>query len=379
MAKALVLGNGVDTFCLVTLDAIATEARVVEAAWQKAQAQGFSVPLEKVMVCSSHSHSGPGALSKRWFWQLVAADLYKDRVFQGLTDGIARAMLAAEQNLGPVSVGVASSQVTNATANRRAGDSPRLNNDSIDPELLVIRVDRPNGDPVATVWNFAIHGTIFGTHDLDYSADVMGSASLKVEQQLGGVALFINGAEGDIRPVGDWDGTGRILADAIVATRAQAVTQDQGIVQSVHTVVDLGDPVIDWSLQRNGAQSQRMLNAGWVQGLQRLGLTISAAVALPANWVSREFRFQAVRLGDSVLSSLPGEPIHELGLELKQDGKALGFTHVIPACLANGHGSYFTSEVEYGFGGYEGLASFFGPKNGEKLLDAARSQLQRVR
>ena len=129
----------------------------------------------------------------------------------------------------------------------------------------------------------------------------------------------------------------------------------------------------------NGSQATRLLNSGWVQGLQRLGFTLSAAIALPPEWVAQEFRFQAVRVGDTVIASLPGEPIHELGLTLKQDGKAMGFTHVLPAALANGHGSYFTSETEYLHGGYEGLASFFGPKNGEKLLDAARGVMQRVR
>jgi|GEM_PF-633716 len=374
-AKSLVLGNGTERFCLVTLDAIATEARIVEAAWRKAAAQGFSVPLEKVLVCSSHTHCGPGALSKRFLWSILAADLYVDRVFEAFTDGIAQSMLQAEQALGPALVGTASTQVTTATQNRRHGDSPDLDPDSIDPELIVIRIDRPGGAPVATVWNFAIHGTIFGTHDLDFSADVMGSANLKLEAQLGGVALFLNGAEGDIKPQGDWDSTGQLLADAVLQARSSAQTQDQGVVQSAFSLVDLGAPRVTYIPSVNGG-----LRNGWFGNtLRRLGVLPRVTFVFPRGWVAREFRFQAVRVGTTALTSFPGEPIHELGLTIKRDGRALGFDHVIPACLANGHGSYFASETEFYYGGYESQATFFGPQTDRKVLDAARDRLNAIR
>lgn len=373
-AKALVVDNGHERVCLVTLDAIACDADVLEESWRKASAQGFSLPLERVMACASHSHSGPGALSRRTFWQLTAADLRRQRVVDGFTDGVARAMLAAEQALGPALIGFASRQLTTATENRRAPDSPDLDPDDIDPELIAIRVDRPDGTPVATVWSFPIHGTIFGTQNHLYSADVMGSAAQKIEAAGGGVALFLNGAEGDIRPVGDWDGTGRIVADAVLAARQAATTSAAGVVHSQHEVVDLGQPYIEWTPARNGGV---LGNAGWMQALSALGFKLH--IDLPRGWVEREFRFQAVHLGGSVIASLPGEPIHLLGLELKRDGRALGYEHVIPACLGNGYGSYFTTPAEYGYGGYEGLASFFGPDNGQKLLAPARRLMQAVR
>lgn len=183
MAKCLVLGNGYERTAIVTLDAVACDEELVRSAWRKAQALGFSVPLEKVLFTASHTHSGPGALTKRLVWQLIAVDLYRSRVAGALTDKIAQAMVDAEAGLGPAEVGLAGVQVTNATANRRHDESPYLNPDDIDPELQVIRVDRPGGAPLATVWNFAIHGTHFGTNNLQFSADIMGSANIKAEAQ----------------------------------------------------------------------------------------------------------------------------------------------------------------------------------------------------
>lgn len=377
MAKCLVLGNGHERVAIVTIDAVATDAEVVETAWGKAQSQGFTVPLEKVMVCASHTHSGPGALTKRLLWQVTAVDLYVRRVFEHVTDRIAQAMVQAEQGVGPAVVGLASTQVTTATKNRRAADSPRLDDDDIDPEMVVIRVDRPTGVPVATVWNFGIHGTHFGTSNLEFSADIMGSANIKAEAAGAGVCLFINGCEGDIRPTGGYDATGQVLADAILQARNAASTQTDGVLQSACEQVDLGQPALSLALHRNAPPN--IAHSGFVQGLASLGITLGIDFNIPNGWIEREFRFQAIRIDGSVLTTLPGEPLHEIGLTLKSDGKALGFEHVIPAALANGHGAYFTTDQEFQFGGYEGMATLFGAHTGSKVTDASRRQMQRLK
>ncbi len=379
MAKALILENGSTSVAILTLDAIATDARVVEEAHRKAAARGVTVPLENLLVASSHTHSGPGCMSKRLFWQLTAADMYVDRVFQQATDHMAEALVRAHQALGPASVGFGRELLTTATSNRRDGDSPDLDADSIDPELLVVRVDRPDGTPVATVWNFAIHGTHFGTSNLQFSADMMGSASNKAEATGdAGVALFLNGCEGDIAPRGGLDATGQLIADAMLRARGAAVLTTGGFLGSVDERVDLGAATLDWSVQRQGP-SGSFGRAGFLSAVQNLGIGVGATIGIPQGWVETEFRFQAIRIGRGVLTSLPGEPIHELGLMLKQDGRGLGFDQVMTVGLANGHGAYFTSEREYWYGGYEALASFFGPQNGVKLTDAARRQMTRLR
>lgn len=62
----------------------------------------------------------------------------------------------------PAALGVDVGLLNNVTVNRRAHISPYLKPDSIDPNLGIIRVDDLKGKPIATVWNFAIHGE--GTH-----------------------------------------------------------------------------------------------------------------------------------------------------------------------------------------------------------------------
>ena len=64
----------------------------------------------------------------------------------------------------------------------------------------MLRVDTAAGQPLATLWNFAIHGICFDAPNMQYSSDVMGSVSAWVEANVGGVALFMNADAGDVNP-----------------------------------------------------------------------------------------------------------------------------------------------------------------------------------
>lgn len=43
------------------------------------------------------------------------------------------------------------------THNRRAGLSPYVQYDTIDPNLGVIRIDYPDGSPMVTLWNYGMY------------------------------------------------------------------------------------------------------------------------------------------------------------------------------------------------------------------------------
>ena len=110
-------------------------------------------------------------------------------------------------------------QLHGVTVNRRAGVSPYLHKDSIDPNLAVMRVDDGKGSPLATVWNFAIHGTCWGPEQLLSNGDIMGGANEAIENLIGGVSLFINADAGDIAPCKKFT---RAIGDVCVHARACA-------------------------------------------------------------------------------------------------------------------------------------------------------------
>lgn len=70
----------------------------------------------------------------------------------------------------------------------------------IDPDLGLLRLDQPDGTPVAVVFQFACH-PIQGLPDGSNTADLSGFAARTIEDSLGCTALFLQGCGGDINPI----------------------------------------------------------------------------------------------------------------------------------------------------------------------------------
>ena len=95
-ARSFVLDNGSERVCIVVVDTCASDGEIVELAHRKAAAQGFSIPLEKVLFCSSHTHSGPGAMTRKRLLIFAAADRCVNKVREEFTSKIAESMVTAE-------------------------------------------------------------------------------------------------------------------------------------------------------------------------------------------------------------------------------------------------------------------------------------------
>ena len=53
---------------------------------------------------------------------------------------------------------------------------------------------------MATVWNYAMHGTCYGPDNMMFCSEIMGGANDQIEEIIGGVSLFVNADAGDIDP-----------------------------------------------------------------------------------------------------------------------------------------------------------------------------------
>lgn len=380
-AKTLVLrGNG-KTVAIIALDLIATASKAVEDIQARAAARGVTIPLEDILVCSSHTHSGPGTLSNLHFWEFVGMDLFQRRIYDAFIDRCVDGLVAAHAALGPAKLGADSIPLTGVSSNRRAGDSHVFTRDSIDPELAVIRVDRPDGTPVATVWNYAVHGLIYWSDNMHFSADLFGHVSRYVEANGGGVSLFCNGAEGDTNPQGrgaaDGDRLGRLISTEILALRGAIATRSNVDLRSTSEWVDWQAATVSVDVSRLGRSGS---GSSFVRALQSIpGFTLGLGLSLGPTWLETRFRFQAIRLDDVVISSIPGEAIHTVGLAVKAHGAARGFRKTFVFGLANGHMAYITTPDEYDAGGYESIATFFGRDTGTKVIDRCARVIDAVR
>jgi hypothetical protein len=191
------------------------------------------------------------------------------------------------------------------------------------------------GQPMAVVANFAAHGTVLSDQNFLVSGDWPGAFQRELERRFpSALALYTNGAEGDqapSAPSGDdgfekCEALGRALAER-AANLVGTIDKTSGTVKLTYVErgVDLPTPTLLFAPKAS------------VLGLLEINGT-------------RMFCF-------------PGEPVAELGLELK---KRFPGSWVLG--LANDHLGYFLTEEGYAQGGYERRVSFYGPKMGPWLL-----------
>jgi neutral ceramidase len=88
---------------------------------------------------------------------------------------MADAMIQAEQSLAPAVMDIGSGILVGVTQNRRA-PNPWVQKGTIDPHLGVIRIDDTKGNSLATIWNYAMHGTCYGPENMKFSNEIMGNA-----------------------------------------------------------------------------------------------------------------------------------------------------------------------------------------------------------
>jgi len=376
-AKALLLTNDSTMVAFLTVDAVGILGELVDRIHSKAVSLGSTLPRGQLVVSASHTHSGPGSLTDLHFWEHAGSDLLHAPLRDAFVARCAEALLMAEINLQPAKLGMASSSLPNVTTNRRAGVSPNITPGMVDEELGVIRVDKAGGGALAVLWNFAVHGTAHDATNLRFSADVMGAASKLVETTLGVPALFANGAEGDAEPVGS-GGTAAIavlapvMALKVIDIHNGISPQATVVLKSASEVVPFGKATLDLSLGRLAAGATDLDIPTFID------LNSSLPIKMGPDWFENNYRFQAIRINDSLIVPVPGEPIFFVGQAMKAESLALGFSRVFIFGVSNGHMAYITTEAEYNVGGYEGIATFFGPKTAEKVRAAAMSQIVKV-
>ncbi|RME71617.1 MAG: hypothetical protein D6776_09975 [Planctomycetota bacterium] len=366
-ARALVLERGARRFAIVSLDVIGINRGFRDDVAARLGALGIAA--EDLVLLATHTHSGPGAISTMKLWQLIAVDCLHRATYEHMVQGTAEAVARAVAALEPAEIGIGRGQEPRAVRNRRGRPQ------ALDPKLDVIKVVRPDGSPIAAVIHYAIHGTCLGPSNLLLSADVAGAACRELEQRLGGgVAVFANGAEGDVSPAdGGFAGAqrdGEQIAETAHAVWQATATTATAELDAQLVYVRTPAPVFNtgcFPVPGTGTDICSLIPG------------FSIAIALDPSWLPDELPFQALRIGEDVIVTVPGEPITEEGWAIEAAGRALGWRRVLVFGLANDYMGYVATEARYLAGDYEGQSTVYGPQTDRFVLEAARARMRDLR
>ncbi len=211
-ARALVLDNGTTQIVLLGSDLTAVSGDMtaeIRAEIEKAT----GIPKTNIMVSCAHNHSAPSLYEPG---RLKKAESPAKKFF---VEQFSAAAIEAFKNRQPAQLGFEAGELRGATRNRQQ------ENDNIDPQVGVVLVQKKNSrDVIATLFNFTGHPVIVGSYNLELSGEFPGVAARTVENLLGGVAIFTQGAAGDVTvnrsgdPFDEIERLGRTLAGEVIKT-----------------------------------------------------------------------------------------------------------------------------------------------------------------
>jgi hypothetical protein len=392
-SKALVFEQDGVKAALVVCDLISLPRRTVVDA-RKLIEQRTGIPGAHVLIAATHTHTGPVVYRESARDQLDGgASELGVRYTEGLPELIARSVAEADKKLTPVRAAAAVGREEHLSFNRRfhmrdgtvgwnpAKRSPEIVRPAgpIDPDVSVLYLDTPQGKPVATAVNFAMHpDTTGGTR---VSADFPGVLSRLLAEIKGPdmLTVFANGACGNLnhRDV-QWADRqsspaeakrlGTILAGAVSRTYPLLKPIPPGAIKAKSEIVPL--PLAPVSpedvakakeiIQRVNDPKTRFLDKVFAYKV----LDVAARQGRPL-----EVEVQVVALGDQVAwVSLPGEIFVELGLAVKRGSR---FPYTMIAELANGSVGYVPNKPAYAEGNYEVVSARCAAGSGELLVEAA--------
>ncbi|MHB0912691.1 MAG: neutral/alkaline non-lysosomal ceramidase N-terminal domain-containing protein [Armatimonadota bacterium] len=370
-ARALVLSNSQDlsdAFAVVSLDVCALASTYADTALQTL-ARRTGIPADHIILAASHTHSGPATLG---IFNPMEVEYSDD-----LLDELSAVLEQAIENAVPVSVGCASGREDTISHYRRFLDEngkvvmiwesdpsvhPMQVQGASDPEVGVLKiVNAANPDKVVcTLFNHAGHPNVMSGENYLLSADYPGVAQRLLEEELGGVAQFTNGAQGTVDidnwKYRDWAGMeqiGKTLFDAVLDTAQKAVPSDSATVRGSSTEYDLPsrkitDGEIAWAediIEQTGGKMQAVADGVGDDYKALLYRKLRAEQDEDIRVMQACFA-----VGDTAFISFPGELFTEIGMKIKTESP---FAHTYIIGLANGYAGYVPTREAIAQGGYE--------------------------
>lgn len=367
--RIVALDDGKTQFFIISTDICLVSPSQYDKLAARLKSQ-YKINPMNLWWAATHTHSapevGPAGLPAVFLGDRYKHDFdvkYTDLVEQKLIDGI----VTARKNLAPARLGVGWGHA-NANINRRARDENGkttlgMNPDGpVDRRIGMLRLEKENGNLLALIANYAIHGTVMSGENLKISGDAPGVVSEYVEQKTGVPLLFINGAAGDIAPIysvypspraGHLDHFKVLLGDKILeASKSITATTNEVTLRTGGTVVE----------------TPRKEGLSWPEDLGNYTRTTSTGVKM----VRLPVRFLKIN-DDVAIWSAPLELFCEISNDIRDHSP---FPYTFYFGYTNGWLGYLLAEEEIKYGGYETTVSPYAPGAAKTLTEAVVNYIQ---
>jgi len=363
-ARIVVFENNDKRLVLVSSDLIGFYNGTAEY-MRKVILDEFQLEPSELFLSAIHTHAGPSLTIDKEKGHPNNLE-YTERLKVKLIGVIRKAL----SNMGPVHIG-AGIGYSPVGMNRRELRIDSSGNSSIrlgrnpygptDKEVLVVKMTKPDGRPIAALFDYASHATCLGGKNYTISGDILGLAEQFVEKILGDdvITAAFAGASGNIDP---WF---RVLP---------AFNTEPGwIPEPVLLGTLLGEEVVhvfrDIGKVSDGGEIATAFITLELPGKPRSEDTVEKGhPPTPLN-------ITAARVGDIAFIGIGCEVLTEIGMSIKA---ASPYKHTFVISHCNGAASYLPPEHLYIEGGYEIRSSPFAPQAADIVVKQAVKMLHEL-
>lgn len=347
VAQITVWDSGEDKCCMIAIDHIGFSREHADGLRSQVGEQ-LHITKEQVMLCFSHTHSGPNESVEREYYTSVC---------KKIVDGVIR----AANNRIPVQIGWGNGQVD-------IGINRRYDRQWLDNRLGLVRIQEAKTEKlVLLLLRLTAHGNVLKADNYLISPDYFGMVREVLEEEYQCKVVVTQGAAGNVAPkyyqstinppdacddrfirskTALMDMAQEVLR-AVMQMMSNIVLEPESGIQMYSTYLDLYSNVPSYEEALKVASDAKQYcgidGAGWLQEVQRLN---KEEIQEQIERVEVQF-FQ---LGDGCLCGVANEIMCEFALEVS---KQLGNDLIYFGGYTNGCTGYFPTAEEFDKGGYE--------------------------
>jgi len=318
----------------------------------------------------THTHSAP-EVGPHGLLKLMMPERYNHEPDQEYTAQVEKLLIdgikEARAKLAPARFAVGTG-FSAANINRRARDvnghiSLGLNPDGpTDRQIGLIRLEHPDGTPIALIANYSMHGTALGQENTLIAGDAPGTVAAYVEQKIGAPMLFINGAAGNLAPIY----TVQPSFNAFHITEFDVLLGDR--ILAANNSLAKATSQVRLRASESVVETPRRAGLGWDQSL---GNYLHAASG-EAGIIRMPVRFLFIN-DEIALWSAPVELFCEISINVRDHSP---YPHTFYFGYANGWLGYLPTRQAFAEGGYETQTNPFTERVENDLTNVVIAYLQ---
>lgn len=354
-ARAIVFEKGGVRLAIVSVDNLGWTS----ALGDRSRALIKGIPAENILIGSTHTHSAPDAYG---FPDETGKSNVDLKYLDWCVKQIADAVQEAEKNIVPASLKIAVGEAKGKIAYNYYADK------LYDPRCGVIQAIANSGKVIATLVNYAVHPEVIGSGQGILSPDLCGPLYERIESKAGGVAIFMNGAQGGMvtadtrlengKEVNTWEECiriGNLLADEALRIVENSAVQKDPVLSCASRTIEF--PV----------ESEMMQYI-----LKNSPIKMSS---VKENAVTTRLNY--VQIGTARVLTIPGEALPNIGYYIKRN---MNTDHAFLFGLTNDAFGYMLTKVDFNsFKRYEYVTrTSLGEMTGEIYIREVLSWLKEI-